>query len=144
MSFLLQIKRDSTAIISNIEKVKSTFYSNWIWLSILGFIIIIGLYILYAKRRKSDLKFSDINKDEIKKNRSNNVDMDNLMKSINSSGSLYKELSRTCHPDRFINTDKHEIALELFQLISNDKRDFDKLSEYKKRAISDLGVNFNN
>jgi len=69
-------------------------------------------------------------------------DMDNLMNSINSSKSLYKELSRLCHPDRFIGDEKQNIAQEIFKEISKSKRDFGKLESLKERAKKELNINF--
>jgi curved DNA-binding protein CbpA len=67
--------------------------------------------------------------------------MNSLMDSINGSKDLYKELSRVCHPDRFTNSDKQKNAEEIFQEISKNKRDFNKLSELKKRVIAELNIN---
>ena len=40
--------------------------------------------------------------------------MNNLMDSMHKSRNLYKELSKKCHPDRFINNPKQKIAEEIF------------------------------
>ena len=68
--------------------------------------------------------------------------MNNLMDSIHNSRNLYKELSKKCHPDRFINDPKQKIAEEIFQEISENERNFEKLSLLKQRAINELNLTF--
>ena len=61
--------------------------------------------------------------------------MNNLMDSIHNSRNLYKELSKKCHPDRFINDPKQKIAEEIFQdYINNDSytKIFDILNYFEK------------
>lgn len=113
--------------------------SFWVWIGIAELIVIIALLIL-LKRKKKQLEFGDISKDKVKKAKEENVDMNDLMNSIISSKILYKELSRSCHPDRFINSDKQRRAQEIFQEISKNKRDFKKLTELKQIAVSELNI----
>ena len=121
--------------IQHVDKIidDSRFYESiWFWLLIIAFIIILCLAI---KIRKEQTKFdyNGVTRDNLKKAKSVSIDMDNLMNSINNSKELYKELSRVCHPDRFINSDKQELAEKIFQEVSNNKRDFKKLfNEYFK------------
>lgn len=68
--------------------------------------------------------------------------MENLMDSINGARTLYKELSRKCHPDRFVNTPKEKIAQEIFQEITKNQRNFEKLKLLKEKAINSLNINF--
>ena len=124
-----------------INNIESTSISIWFWVTLAEFIIIV-LLVLRLKRKQSDLKFSNLSKDKIYNAKKTNIDMNNLMNSINNSKNLYKELSRTCHPDRFINSDKHSLSEEIFQDISRFKRDFQKLTELKERAIIELNINF--
>ena len=70
------------------------------------------------------------------------IDMDNLMNSINGSKDLYKQLSRKCHPDRFINSEKQKIAEVIFQDISKHKRAYNKLLLLKKQAADQLNIKF--
>jgi chromosomal replication initiation ATPase DnaA len=67
--------------------------------------------------------------------------MNKLMDSINNSKSLYKELSKKYHPDRFVNTSKHLLSERLFQEISKNKRNHENLILLKKQAESELGTN---
>jgi hypothetical protein len=137
---LLQIKSDSLSI-STAIKTESSLNSIWFWVSVVEFAIIIFL-IVKLKNIKTELAFSDSTKDEIKNAKSTKIDMDNLMNSINGSRDLYKELSKVCHPDKFVNTAKQKIAEEIFQEISKDKRNFEKLLAHKERAKNELNINF--
>lgn len=137
---LLQIKSDSLAI-ETISKAENSLDSTWFWIAIIEFSIIV-LLLIRLKTKKSDLAFSDLPIDKMKNAKSSSIDMDNLMNSINGSRDLYKELSRACHPDKFVNTEKQKIAEEIFQNISKDKRNFEKLLALKERAKIELNVNF--
>lgn len=140
-NILLQVKADSSVVAETISNTDSTTFSIWFWVAIIEFVIIIFLFLKLMKKG-NDLKFGDLSKDKIRNAKKSDVDMDNLMNSINGSKDLYKELSRTCHPDRFINSDKQKFAEEIFQEISKNKRDFKKLTELKERAITELNINF--
>ncbi|HOZ83451.1 MAG TPA: hypothetical protein PKU82_11060 [Bacteroidia bacterium] len=135
--FLLQI---DTTNVATLKVSNSIWTSWWFWIAVLEFAIIILL--LMRKKQNSNLAFSDLKKNTIKNSKKADIDMDNLMQSIHGSGELYKELSRRCHPDRFVNSPKQKIAEEIFQEISNNRRDFEKLSLLKQRAIDELNINF--
>ena len=68
--------------------------------------------------------------------------MDNLMSSIHKAKPLYKELTKNCHPDKFVNDARQKIAEEIFQEISNSERDFEKLTMLKIRAVKELNITF--
>jgi len=139
-NILLQAKQDSV-VNETIANTDSTTFSIWFWIALIEFNFI--LFLLFELNKKgNDLKFGDLSKDKIRTAKKSAVDMDNLMNSINGSKELYKELSRSCHPDRFINSDKQKVAEEIFQEISKNKRDFKKLTELKERAITELNINF--
>jgi len=67
-----------------------------------------------------------------------------FVSSIDGSKELSKELTKACHPDLFINSEKHQLAKELFEDISKNKRNLDKLIELKYEAQTRLGVRFKN
>jgi len=125
----------------NIANIESSSFSLWFWVALVEFIIIIILLLKFRKK-ENNLKFGDLSKDKIRNAKKSDIDMGNLMNSINGSKDLYKELSRNCHPDRFVKTDKQEIAEKIFQEISKYKRDFNKLNELKQRAINELNIKF--
>lgn len=75
---------------------------------------------------------------DLRKAKSNDIDMANVMNSINGSRELYKELSRKYHPDRFLDPEKNKLASEIMKDITDNKRDFNKLQELKQRAENEL------
>jgi hypothetical protein len=118
-----------------------TLDSIWFWIAIIELLLIfLLLYKLKSKKNKSQL--SDFEKKNIKNSRNNEIDMDNLMNSIHNSRTLYKELSKKCHPDRFVNHSKQKISEEIFQEISKNERNFDQLNLLKSRAITELNITF--
>ena len=136
---LLQIKADSSSVTNT---VSTTLGLNvWFWLALFELIIILVL-LFKVKRANSNLKFADLNKNNLKKSKEASIDFGNVMNSINGAGELYKELSRKCHPDRFIDSPLQKHAEEIFQEISKNKRDFEKLSALKERAITELKITF--
>jgi hypothetical protein len=135
---LLQVQPDSV-VIETIANNGTT--SIWFWVALVEFALIV-LLLFRVKKKVADLKFGDLSKDNLRTAKKTDVDMNDVMNSINSSKGLYKELSRTCHPDRFINSDKQKIAEEIFQEISRNKRNFKKLTELKERATTELNINF--
>lgn len=137
---LLQINSDSLAIATT-STSNGFISSTWFWLSIVEFTVIIFL-LIRLRKKKTELAFSDLPKDKMKNAKSSAIDMDNLMNSINGSRDLYKELSKACHPDKFVNTEKQKIAEDIFQDISKDKRNFEKLLALKERAKNELNINF--
>lgn len=139
-TILLQITKDSLDILSTGNAIN--FQSSiWIWIAIIEFLIILFL-IFKLNKVNNNLAFNDLTKKDIKKSQKSRIDMDNLMNSINSSRDLYKTLSKKCHPDRFVNTAKQDLAENIFQEISRNKRDFEKLNKIKLRAEKELNINF--
>jgi len=114
-------------------------HNIWFWLAIVVLIIIIFVgYKLLNK--KKNLTFSDLTIDNVKELKNADIDMNNLVHSINRSRDLYKKLSSLCHPDRFANTSKEKIAEVIFQEISKNKRNFEELSHLKVRAREELDI----
>ncbi len=137
---LLQIKAD-TIVVSSIAN-EITYSNNfWFWLAIIELVVILVL-VFKLSHKKNNLAFSELNKDNLKKSQETDIDMGNVMKSINYSSELYKELSRKCHPDRFINSPNQKLAEEIFQEIARDKRNHEKLTALKERAIKELYITF--
>jgi hypothetical protein len=137
---LLQINSDSVRI-KNFAQGTIIESSFWFLFSIIEFfIILIILFKLYKKNK--NLEFSLLDKDSLRKSRGTNIDMNILMANINNSSDLYKKLCRVCHPDRFVNSPMEKIAEEIFQEISRNKRNYEKLAMLKTRAINELNINF--
>ena len=121
-----------------IKVTTSSNVSIWFWVSLVELLLIIYLF-FKLKRKRSVLDFSDLTKANLK---TDSVNMTDLMDNINKSKDLYKVLSRKCHPDKFIDSNYHSIADDIFQEITINKRNFKKLDELKERAIKELNVKF--
>jgi len=139
MKYIMYQVQNDAILKETLNNSDSIFTSIWFWISIIELIIIVYLIIKFSKK-KENLAFSDISKEKLKEAQKTNIDMENLMNSINGSKELYKELSRLCHPDKFVNTDKQVIADKIFQEISKNKRNYNKLIELKQTAINDLNI----
>ncbi|MGR7813784.1 hypothetical protein [Lacinutrix undariae] len=142
----LYIKKVTEEVLNASVSILGIDYFTLGIIAVLELLIIVVLLFFIFKisvRNNKDLEFSDIDKKKLKKESINSgVNMGDLMDNINLSKSLYKQLSKTCHPDRFIGTDKNENAQEIFQEISNHKRDYKKLQELKLRAENELNLKF--
>jgi hypothetical protein len=115
--------------------------SIWFWIALIECIIIIFLiYKLKSKNKVNEL--TDIETQHLRKSKNSKIDMDILMDSIHNSRDLYKELSKKCHPDRFINDPKQKIAEEIFQEITKNERNHRELNLLKLRAINELNLTF--
>lgn len=136
MSTLLSVAQK----IIPVEKI-STFNSIWFWITIVELVLILIL-VYKIKSKKNIPELSDLESKIIMNSKKNNIDMDNLMNSIHNSRGLYKELSKKCHPDRFINDPKQKNAEEIFQEITKNERNFEKLNTLKLRAENELNINF--
>jgi hypothetical protein len=122
-------------------KVSSENQVNlWMLVAIFEFLIILWL-LSKLKKRNSGLDFQNVSKADLKDLKNQSIDMDNLMNSINKSKELYKELSKKCHPDRFVNTDLQEVADKLFQEITLNQRNYNRLIELKEEAKQKLNIN---
>jgi hypothetical protein len=121
----------------------SYLYDSKIWpiIAVSEFIII--FYLLY-KRINTKKNETKLNPDtsNIESYKSVDINMDNIIRSINDSKKLYKDLSKRCHPDRYVNTDLYNVAEEIFQEISRNKRNYEKLKELQQKAINELSINF--
>jgi biopolymer transport protein ExbB/TolQ len=139
---LLQIAIKDTMPQSNlIEKIDAHSINIWTYIAIVEFLIIILLviYLFYLKRRQTVSKFEK----EIREAKNTDIDMDDLMLSINKSRELYKELSRKCHPDKHINSEFQKEIEELFQEITKNKRNFQELVKLKDIAINKYNIKMN-
>ena len=133
---------DSTILLSDaISNITSTdnSVSIWLWIALIEFTMLTWLLIKLYGKRKSKLDLADLKKSDLKS--PNNVNMNDLVNSIHHSKDLYKELSRKCHPDRFVNTPQQKIAEEIFQNISENKRNYNQLLMLKEEAKNKLNIN---
>lgn len=129
----------SKKIITNDKVIDS--HSLWFWFSIIELLVI--FFLIYKLKNKSKiLELTDLETNKIINSKNNKIDMNNLMNSIHNSRTLYKELSKKCHPDRFINDPKQKKAEEIFQEITKNERNYEKLTSLKLRAENELNINF--
>lgn len=137
--------KDSIPIISATDADMSLLnmvnsVSIWLWVAVIEFVLIVWLLTKPKRKKKKKLDLSDVQKSDLRK--SENIDMKNLMNSIHHSKELYKELSKRSHPDKFVNTSKQEIAEDIFQRISKNKRSYEQLMLIKEEAKSKLDLIF--
>ena len=118
-------------------------HSLWFWIALIELFFIIFLF-YKLKSTKEVIELTDLEMNSIKKSKNNKIDMDSLMNNIHNSRNLYKELSKNCHPERFVNDERKDIAEEIFKEISENERNFEKLSILKSRAENELKINFKN
>lgn len=142
MSFIDIANQNTTENIDLVNSAELTDYNIWLFIAIIEFIIIAILLFLFFKNSKNK-KINQINKKEIFDAKNESIDMNDLMLNINKSKNLYKELSRKCHPDRFVNNEFQSEIDKLFQEISENQRNYSKLLELKKIAELKYNIKFN-
>lgn len=93
------------------------------------------------KRLFSSL-FGTTEKDKIRnKVLSEEIDFGNVVSSSLLAKGLYDELKKICHPDKFQNEHDISRATELFQLLVQNKGDFNKLLSLKEQIYKELPIN---
>ena len=107
------------------------------------FLIIIAL-VIYLKKKKPQLSVEELaQRKTIKDAKGADINMTDLIESINKSKALYKQLSAKCHPDRFIAEDIKEKANALIQEITENKNNYAVLQQLKNRAEQELNIQIN-
>lgn len=121
---------------NNIEPTENINW--WFWIAIAQFIIIVILILAPKFKRKQSLKHK-LKKESL----DSNIDFDNIINSSFNSNKVYDELKIKCHPDRFPNdSEKNQIAEDIFQEISKNKNNINRLLELKEKAKQELDINF--
>ncbi len=88
--------------------------------------------------------FGTSDKERIRDNILNeDIDFSNVVSSSLLAKGLYDELKKICHPDRFHSEQDINKANELFQLVSQNKGDYNKLVLLKEQIFNELPVNNN-
>lgn len=122
-----------------INEASTSESSIWKYVSLVQFGVIAYLaYKLY--RKKPEIQFKNVNRETVKEAASKELDMENVINSINKAKPLFKELSKKCHPDKFTNSDKHDSALQIYQKITTNKRNYSKLLDLKVLAEEELDI----
>lgn len=135
------IKSTIADVSNQIHTLDDNSFNWWMIIALIELLLIIILIIRHNKSQKINLARND-GFDELRRAKTKDIDMANLMNSINLSKDLFKDLSKKCHPDKFHDNDIKVKAEILFQEISKNKRNYSKLLELKKKAIKDLNINF--
>lgn len=89
---------------------------------------------VFAKSEKDILRDDILNE---------SIDFGNVVSSSLLAKDLYDELKKVCHPDRFHNEQDENKANELFQLITQNKGDYNKLLALKDQVYSELPIDIN-
>ena len=69
------------------------------------------------------------------------IDFGNVVSSSLLAKSLYDELKKICHPDRFFKEQDIIKANELFQSVTQNKGDYNELLSLKERIYRELPIN---
>lgn len=89
--------------------------------------------------------FGESEKDKIRdKILSEEIDFGNIVSSSLLAKGLYDELKKVCHPDKFQKEEDMNRATELFQLLVQNKGDYNKLRSLKEQIYSELPINNKN
>ena len=72
---------------------------------------------------------------------SEEIDFNNVISSSLHAKGLYDELKKVCHPDRFQDEQDIDKANELFQLVTQNKGDYNKLLSLKEQIYKELPIN---
>lgn len=85
--------------------------------------------------------FGESEKDKIRdKILSEEIDFGNIVSSSLLAKGLYDELKKVCHPDKFQKEEDINKATELFQLLVQNKGDYNKLQSLKERIYNELPI----
>ncbi len=132
------LKVVSKSIIQSIASERDEQINWWVWIAIIEFVFIVFLLIKQKNNPKETFK-QKLKKESLKEE----IDFNNIINSSFNSKQLYDELKVKCHPDRFPNNEeKNIIADKLFQEITKNKNNANRLIELKQEAKQKLNINF--
>ena len=111
---------------------------NW-WMAISIIELAVIVILLLGRAAKHNDKRSHI-KQQVKSE--GDIDFGNIVNSAFGAETLYKDLIRKCHPDRFApDADKVAVANDITERLGKHKNDIKKLNELKVEAINKLNIN---
>lgn len=88
--------------------------------------------------------FGESEKDKIRdKVLSEEIDFGNIVSSSLLAKGIYDELKKVCHPDKFQKEEDISKATELFQLLVQNKGNYNNLQSLKERIYNELPINNN-
>ena len=118
------------------QQTSSTGINIWLIVAIVEFAVIV--YLLLTKLNISNSKKAQI-KNEVMQEGS--IDFSNVLNNAFNSKEIYDDLKKKCHPDRFVDDAEREaIANELFQRITQNQHNIDKLRKLREEAVQKLGI----
>ena len=100
--------------------------------------LFIGILIFFYYKVMRKRNNFNINKKTLKQYKED--DLNNVIVSVFHSKKLYDTLKTKCHPDKFTDEKKREIATELFQSLTEKKHDYKTLKAIEERAITELKI----
>lgn len=108
----------------------------WMIIAVIELVIIVALLI---SKGKTDEKKRSI-KRQVREE--GDINFGNVIASSFGAETLYKELIRKCHPDRFA-PDEEKVALanDISERLGKYKHDLKRLNELKEEAINKLNIN---
>lgn len=110
----------------------------WFWIALAESFAIVYLFLISLKYKRK--KQVDFDEQLIVDSKRSAVDMGNVLNSIYQSKALYDKLKIKCHPDRFTDKETNIIADQLFQEITKNKRNYNKLLDLKQLAEQKLNL----
>lgn len=106
-------------------------------------IIVLLIFKIKSIRKKIKVNGDKYVKDIIQESKEKEVDMDNVINSMFHSKTLYDNLKKKIHPDRFPNDpDKIAIANELTAQLNESQNNIAKMKEIQTLATEKLGIKF--
>lgn len=134
--------QDSLKVAINEVVEQSTVNSGentnwWMWLALLE-LGLISLLVLNQKIGKKNNRKRKLREDSL----GQEVNFKNVIESSFHAKAMYDLLKVKCHPDRFPDTEKNVVADALFQEITRNKRNLEKLTELKAEAEKKLSITF--
>ncbi len=113
--------------------ISTSINSIWFYVSLFEIGIILFVIWFGKKNGKKDINLDLLSK-VIEEAKDTKINFDELVTSIHKSKKLYNELKTKYHPDRFINTNKYEKSLEIFQEITKNKTNYSELIRLQELA----------
>lgn len=129
---------------SNLIHFSTDWYNNhsisfWMWISIIELFVIMW-FVFFRKKEIS--KPQSVKEKFRKESKKENIDFDNIIHSSFHSKQFYENLKIKCHPDRFVDDEvKNKTANLLFQEISKNRTNYQRLMELEKEAKQKLNIN---
>ena len=115
----------------------------WMWAAVVELVVILLLLFIVIKQNRANKEGLSAKRQKIRETLAEEVDFQNVISSSFNAATLYDQLIKKCHPDRFPDDEnKRQTAEELSAEIGKNKHNLKKLNELKQRAVIELNINF--